>query len=137
MSERTKADDGGAREMEPEIKLRGSELIPLTFHPHDGVELFRITPEGTFVFADGVEVEEAAREFARWFNEEMGHLLTTTPRNPREEPLWKDEQGVLDDPTESEKRPHPVDWAEFMAQAHTLPEDPLVGEPRKKATDEG
>ena len=57
------------------MKMSQSEPHPLVFHPNEGEEMFRITADGRFVFADGVEVEEAAREFARWFNTEMGHLL--------------------------------------------------------------
>ena len=34
-------------------------------------ELFHITYDGEFVFSDGVEIEEAARVFAKFFNEEM------------------------------------------------------------------
>lgn len=45
------------------------------FTPADSEELFHITYEGEFVFADGVEAEEAAKTFAKFFTEEMAPFV--------------------------------------------------------------
>ena len=45
-----------------------------TFSTDARGEMFHITYDGVFVFGEGIEPEEAAHAFARFFNEEMKEL---------------------------------------------------------------
>ncbi len=59
-------------------ELGGDEAFKFSVQ---GEELFHITYDGHFVFVEGTDPDESARRFARYFNEEIGRIESTTTVN--------------------------------------------------------